>query len=141
MRRERVGGRAPEGSGSGFRPGLEHLTDAHRQPPPAPEPSGEFKPRERGPGATEKVGEEAGKGSEECGAVERDRCWLQYGTGLGRQSIRWKATPAPHTPPQVGRENGHPQMPVHPESEKQVREEWELGLSGSHCDEVVEDLD
>ena len=79
MRRERVGGRVPEES----RPGLEHLTNAHRQPPPAPEPSGEFKPRERGPGAIEKVGEEAGKGGEECGAVERDRCWLEYGTGLG----------------------------------------------------------
>ena len=98
MRRERVGGRAPEES----RPGLEHLTNAHRQPPPAPEPSGEFKPRERGPGAIEKVGEEAGKGGEECGAVERDRCWLEYGTGLGRQSIRWKTRPRPpphtHTP-------------------------------------------
>lgn len=34
-----------------------------------------------------------------------------------------------------------PQVPVHPESEKQVREERELQLQGSHCDAVVKDLD
>ena len=141
MRRERVGGRAPEGSGSGFRPGLEHLTDAHRQPPPAPEPSGEFKPRERGPGAIEKVGRRPGRAARSVGLWSEIAVGWSTGQAWAARALDGRPPPPPtHTPRWEGK-MATPQMPMHPESEKQVREEWELGLSGSHCDEVVEDLD
>lgn len=100
-----LGGGPPRGRGLGFAQGLNTQQTPTDSPPTAPEPSGELKPRERGPGAIAKVEEERpGRAARSMGL------WSEIAvgwTGLGRQSIRWKTTPPPRHP-QVGRENGHP---------------------------------
>lgn len=103
-------GEGPEGSGSGFRPGLEHLTDAHRQPPDSlPGTSGELsKPRERGPGAIAKVEEERPGRAARMGPGRRS---LLAGQAWAARALDEDHPPTP--PPPGGKGKWPPQVPVH----------------------------